>query len=342
MMSAILEVVKAGPYSTVQDSGRMGFLDYGVSPAGACDPVYHAIANLLVGNDPKSPVVEFTLKGDMYRVVSGCCTVGIAGDFAVFIDGEKRESWRSFTLEAGQTLEIGNATKGLRGYMSVAGALDIVPVLGSYSVHARSGIGPLSGNTFQPGDQLPIRVLKLLNDDAYAFDHQVLLPRSEVLRVVLGPQEHLFSEDAITSFLNSKFTVSQKCDRMGYHIGGVEIDYNREVPLISEGIALGSVQVLGQGQYIVPLMDRQTVGGYPKIATIIGSDVRNLLQAPPLATIRFSAISVAQARGIAKDRANFIKSLTRHIRPVGVYDLSSERLLSLNLVSGVFAEEQLS
>ena len=339
MTDVALQVEQAGPSSTLQDGGRFGYLARGVSPAGPFDRLLHAIANRLVGNDAGCAAIEFTLKGDTYRVQAERCRIAVTGDFDVRIDGEKAGAWRTHTLRRGQALAIGNCRPGLRGYLAVAGGFDLPQVLGSLSVHTRTGIGPLNGTVLKQGSVLPLKSPEPPRGPDLRIDPKQLPGMPPRLRVVLGPQQHYFSDEAIAAFLNTPFVLAAECDRMGFQVKGPDIPFRRDIPLISEGVALGSVQVLDKGLFIINLVDRQTVGGYPKIATVISSDIRALAQLRPGSTIQFEAVDIAQAQAIHQRERMFIGQLDSLFRPANAEDLTSEQLLEGNLISGVlFAE----
>lgn len=334
-MTAALRVIEAGPSSTIQDAGRYGFLRYGVSPAGPCDTLLHAIANRLVGNSTDTATIEFTLKGDRYEVAADSVQLAVAGDVTIEIDGQKKPSWRSYTLYEGQTLSVGYLTTGVRGYLAIAGGFDLAPQLGSLSIHVRTGIGPLGGMALKQSTMIPIKSGRAADVPEQEFDVSVLPEKVDDPRVVLGPQDQHFSAADMAQFMQSPFLLTPKCDRMGYQLSGPNIDYRRDIPLISEGIALGSIQVPGDGLFIVSMLDRQTAGGYPKIATVISPDIRHITQARPGATIHFKPIDIAEARAISRDYAALIRSLDDHLQPPG-RALSSEALLAKNLISGVY------
>ena len=336
-VTACLEVVDAGPASSFQDAGRFGFVSYGVAPAGPCDPLLHAIANGLVGNPADAATIEYTLRGDTYKVSASSCRIAIAGDFLIEIDGQRVDAWRAHTLYKGQTLSVLYASQGVRGYIAVAGGFALDPVLGSVSTHARSGIGPLGGGTLKSGDRVPLALSDVTPDGEMEFDRSALPALTSEVRVVLGPQVEHFSDADIDALRDGLFTVTPQSDRMGCRLDGPVINYRKDRPLISEGIALGSIQAPGEGLFIVALYDRQTVGGYPKIATAISADIREITQARQGARLRFRAIDVVEAQRHARTRKALIDSIRDHIRPVSVFDMSSERLLSLNLISGVYA-----
>jgi biotin-dependent carboxylase-like uncharacterized protein len=334
-MSGALVVARAGLSSTLQDRGRTGFVRYGVSMAGAFDPLFYAIANKLVGNGLGEAAIEVTLKGDEYEVDALSCRVAFAGDFAVMIDEKPAEPWRSHTLHAGQRFAVGAAKRGLRGYLSVAGGFDLQPVLGSCSVHTRTGIGPLGGRALAAGQRLPIRGTPAAGPDR-RFDTACLPAPRTTLRVVPGPQTHYFAAEDIGRFLASEFEVTRRCDRMGYQLSGPAIDYRKDIALISDGIALGSLQVLEQGVTIVTLVDRQTTGGYPKIATVITPDIRELAHIAPRTKIRFAPITVEDAQLLRRGfDAELPDRLDEYLADVASPIPTTERLLDSNLISGV-------
>ena len=337
-MRPALRVLSAGLSSTFQDTGRHGYVAFGVAPSGPCDPLLHAIANRLAGNDIGATTVEFTLKGDSYEMTGGSCRVAIAGDFNVEVDGQKVTPWRSYRLEAGQTIAIGHATRCVRGYLAVEGGFALNSVLGSQSVHTRTGIGPHHGRAIAAGDSL--RLLRGHAEKRFEvqFNHQSLPAPSDTLRVVWGPQDGHFTSEAREAFASSAFTITRKCDRMGYQLSGPVAQTRTDLPLISEGVALGSIQVPGDGLFIANLADRQTVGGYAKIATIIGPDIRALAQMRPGQTIRFRPIGIDDAATIGRDRRALIDNLGRSIRFAGTRIPDTEELLSSNLISGVYFE----
>ncbi|MBM3508610.1 MAG: biotin-dependent carboxyltransferase family protein [Alphaproteobacteria bacterium] len=335
-MNALI-VVKAGAHSTLQDRGRFGFLRYGVATAGAFDDLYLAIANRLVGNDPGAAAIEMTFTGDTLRVEAERCRVAFAGWFALAIDGEPAMPWQSYTLERGQTITVGDATHGLRGYLAVDGGFDVAPVLGSLAVHTRSRIGPLEGRTLRAGDRLPLKSPSPSPGPERRYDSGALPGAEAAVRVVAGPQDRYFSPADCAAFLAAEHVLTEKCDRMGYQIRGPAIDYRKDIPLISDGIALGSIQVLGGGLAIINLVDRQTTGGYPKIATVIGPDIRVLAQARPGQRLRFAAINIDQAAAVRRTDDARLATIDRDIEAVAAprAQFETERLLTINLIDGV-------
>lgn len=334
-MTPALEVIEAGPSSTLQDSGRFGYLASGVSPSGPCDRLLHAIANRLADNSPETAAIEFSLRGDRYRCRSPSCRIAVAGDFPVQIDGEPVRAFRSHVLREGQILSVGYGSRDLRGYLAVGGGFSLPPVLGSLSVHVRSGIGPMGGRAIASGDHLPLSLGEAPAEPDIEFDTATLPARTGVIRVVRGPQDSYFDEADLQSLMSANLTVTPQCDRMGYQLNGPQVDYRKDWPLISEGIPLGAVQVPGDGLFIIAMVDRQTVGGYPKAATVIGPDIRILAQAGPGAVLQMQDIGIAEAQTIGRERAAFIRNLDVNFRSIVGRHPTTEELMAANLISGV-------
>ncbi len=333
-MTAGLKVLSAGPLSMIQDGGRHGYQRYGVSVAGAFDPLRLAAANALVGNAAAEGGIELTMTGDTYEVAADSVRIALAGDFAVTIDGEPAAPWRSHTLGRGQVLKVGAAREGLRGYVAVAGGFDLVPQLGSVATHVRNRLGGLDGGKLKAGDLLPLRLAAAPAAADRALDPALLPRRNLTLRVVPGPQDGHFSPDQIATFLGGAWTIGRESDRMGCRLEGPVIGHAKGFNIISDGIPLGAVQVPGSGQPIILLPDRQTAGGYPKIACVIRPDIAVLAQARPGDVVRFQAVTAEAALAAHRAWRAAIAGLPALTGPAGG-DLDSERLLGLNLVGGM-------
>jgi biotin-dependent carboxylase-like uncharacterized protein len=333
-----------GPLATIQDRGRLGWQRYGVSPAGAADAVSLAVANLLVGNASGAAAIEVTLIGGIWQVDAASVRLALAGGgFALAIDGRPAPLHRSFTLAEGQILQIGAAPDAVRGYLAVAGGLRLAPMLGSLATHQRSGLGGMDGRAIGRDAALPlVHAAAPLGPDL-ALDPRDLPQRRQPVRVVLGPQDDQFAPEAIATFLGGTYEVTSAADRMGCRLAGPPIPHLRGHNIISDGIATGSIQVPGSAQPIVLLADRQTTGGYPKIATVISADLPVVGQLRPGDRLRFAQVSVAEAQMIARAAAAGLARLARRLRAVepwagqagGANHLDTGRLLGLNLIGGV-------
>ncbi|HSP25656.1 MAG TPA: biotin-dependent carboxyltransferase family protein [Saliniramus sp.] len=330
---AEIEILDCGAATTIQDAGRFGLQRFGVGPAGAMDRDSLAIANLLVGNDAGEAAIEFAGLGGRFRVASGEIRIALVGADAVLsVDGEPVAPFTSVTLRAGEGFSIGPTRSGMFTVLAIAGGLDIAPQLGSRSLHMRAGIGGYQGRGLRAGDMLPLRREKIDGDDLALIDPPQL--ESGPIRIVLGPQDDHFSQDGVATFLASTYKVSQQADRMGYRLSGPKVAHADGFNIVSDGIVTGAIQVPGSGEPIVLMADRQTTGGYPKIATIITADLARFAQMRPGSEVSFRAISVEDAIAAVRSHAARLASLRDNLRIAGSVDLSSERLLSLNLVGG--------
>lgn len=330
---AEIEVLDCGAGTTIQDLGRFGLQRFGVGPAGAMDRDALATANLLVGNDAGEAAIEFAGLGGRFRVGKGEIRVALVGAEAVLsAEGEPVAPYTSVTLRAGDSFSVGPTRSGMFATLAFAGGLDIATALGSRSLHMRAGIGGLNGRGLRRGDVIPLRRVKVEGDDLTLID--VPIGEGGAIRVVLGPQDDHFTPEGIATFLGSRYTISQQADRMGYRLNGPKIAHADDFNIVSDGIVTGSIQVPGSGEPIVLMADRQTTGGYPKIATIISTDLGRFAQMRPGAEVSFRAITLDEAIAVARAHARRMKALRDHLQVAGTVDLSSERLLSLNLVGG--------
>ncbi len=331
---AEIEVIDCGPATTIQDAGRYGLQRFGVGPAGAMDRDALTLANLLVGNDPDEAAIEFAGLGGRFRVKEGEIRIALAGaDAPLSVEGEPVAMHTSVTLHAGDAFSIGPSRNGMYAILAVAGGFDIEPMLGSRSLHRRSAIGGLDGKALQPGDTLPLRKAAPDGDDL-ALPDPPETARGPI-RVLRGPQDDHFTQAGLETFFDSAYTLSRQADRMGYRLNGPVIEHSDGFNIISDGIVTGAIQVPGSGEPIVLMADRQTTGGYPKIATIIGADLPRFAQLRPGDSVRFQAVTREEAIIAAREAARLRADLRNRLIIAGSMDLTSERLLALNLVGGM-------
>ena len=299
-----LYVLNPGLLTTLQDGGRTGFEDQGVPPSGALDELSFALANALVGNPAGTGALEFTLIGGEFRAGQGGCVIAVTGDMEVFIDDQPMPAYQCHVLRSGAVLKVGRALSGARGYLAVGGGFAARPVLGSVSTLMRGELGGFAGRALAKGDDLPLALPSQCLPLAARASAQRFLPQREqrALRVVLGPQQAHFSEHEIGRFLKEPFQVSSQSDRMGYRMTGPVIGHLKGFNIVSDAISTGSVQIPGSGQPIIAMHDRQTTGGYPKIATVIRADLARLGQLKPGDWVTFSQVSVEQAEDLWCER----------------------------------------
>lgn len=337
-MKAALRVLSAGPGSTLQDAGRHGYLRYGVTPAGPMDALAHATANLAAGNPPGAAAIEISVGGIELTIEGAPLGVAlVGGEFSVSLDDRPLAPAVSLTLEPGAVFKVRAGRSGAWCYLAVGGRFDIAPVLGSLSTHSRSGLGGINGRPIAAGDRLPIDAERVPAGAPKIVAAPWLDRPTGVIRAVLGPQDDYFAEDQIASFLAGPWLVSATADRMGYYLDGPLLKHSRGYNIVSDGIAMGAIQVPGDGRPVVLMADRQPTGGYPKIATVIGPDIGCLAQARPGTAFRFKAISVAEAVAARQTEAAV---LARPIifEPIIRTDFSPEFLLSVNLIDGVIGQ----
>jgi biotin-dependent carboxylase-like uncharacterized protein len=299
-----LEVIAPGPHTTVQDLGRTGFQAIGVPTSGALDRVSLRLANALVGNAPGAPVLEMLVQGPTLRVLAHSVRVALVGcatEIEIRSQAARRvPAGRSARVERGDILRIGMLGNSVCACLAIEGGLDVPQVLGSASTYVRAGFGGLHGRRLRAGDAVPLRLAHVEARAERALAHDLDFGFEEPIRVVMGPQADYFGPQAIETFLSSTYTVSPQADRMGYRLEGPALVHSRGYDIVSDGIVTGSVQVPGSGRPIVLMVDNQTTGGYPKIATVISADVPLVARRKPGRTIRFAAVEVEEAESLRK------------------------------------------
>lgn len=301
----MISVVKAGLLSTVQDEGRPGYLAFGVPLAGAIDADSYALANLLAGNPRGAAAVEMTLLGGTFRFDEGGYVAIAGADMQAALDGDRVAPGSAFPVPRGGVLAFSSALDGCRAYLAVRGGIDVPPFLGSRSTYTRAAVGGLGGRALVARDDLPVgpapappppRALR--GGDLPRRSHEI------TLRVLLGPQDDRFAPEGLAAFLGSAYSVTNRNDRMGYRLEGPAIRHRDGPDIVSDALLPGAVQVPGSGVPIVMMADAHTVGGYAKIACVIGADLPLLAQARRGDTVRFSRCSPAEAvRALRRARA---------------------------------------
>ena len=293
-----ITVLNPGLMTTVQDQGRIGYQQFGVSVSGVMDPRSAALANILVGNDEKEAVLECTMMGPHLQFNETNCIAITGGDLMPTIDGKPVPNYTAIKVEAGQVLKFTMPKTGCRAFIAFAGGLDIPEVMGSRSTYMKAKIGGVEGRKLAKDDVIGFRApkaeLKNMNFRSMASE---FVPRKEyTVRVVLGPQDDYFTDAGIQTFLSEVYSVTAEFDRMGCRLEGAVIQHKEGGDIISDGIAFGAIQVPSSGKPIIMLGDRQTTGGYTKIANVISVDFRILAQLKQGDKVRFEQVSVKFAQ----------------------------------------------
>jgi biotin-dependent carboxylase-like uncharacterized protein len=321
-MSPALRVLAPGLLTTVQDLGRPGFQHLGIPVSGALDPTSLQAANILVGNPPKAAVLEIAYLGPTIAVDAQdvrLAVVGAEATLEVLSDvsasaGKLIESCRSLVLRRGEILRIGALSKGSVLYLAVEGEFELPSVLGSYATCLRGGFGGWYGRALAPGDRLPLRMSRASERCEFCLQDFALKAPAR-FRTILGPQAEYFSEISTRRFFDSEYTVCGS-DRMGMLLRGRRIEHQYGFDIISDATATGCVQVPGNGQPIVLLADRQTTGGYPKIATVISADLPALGRIAVGAKISFECVTLEFARQARRKYIEEIREIPGKVRPL--------------------------
>ena len=296
----VLRVLACGPATTIQDGGRRGWARLGIAPAGAMDIRALRSANALVGNSPGAAAVEFAFVGGRLRAEGGAARVAVCGAEALLqLDGAPVAMHTSFVVEDGQTLSVGRTERGVYVMLAVEGGFALAPALGSMSCDRRAGLAGLAGRPLAGGDLLPLAQCAPSVRQDYAIAAVDMAP-NQAIRVVIGPQHDYFGRHGVERLLSAAFEVSHHIDRMAYKLEGAGITRVRHDDMISDATLPGSVQIPPDGAPLVLMADRQTIGGYPKIATVVSCDLGVLAQRWPGAPVRFEAVTAAAAQDLAR------------------------------------------
>ena len=320
----------AGPLVTFQDIGRPGNMRYGVSASGPMDIVSFEAANAVLGNETKQTAIEISLGGLILQCHEGSITLAITGgDFLIEYQGQKISSWTVLTIQKGERLSIRAGKSGSWAYLAFSGKLNVKDWLKSNSTHSTSGFG---GGVLKTGQKF---TLTDASNQANRIG-PILKPSfntNDLIHAVLGPQDQYFINTAIEIFSDSIFKVSDNYDRMGMQLNGPKLELKSALSIPSEPVVKGSIQVSGDGIPTILLADHQTTGGYPKIATVISSDINRLVQFRSNQSVEFMLINSNEA--LQKTR-KFLDMKEKYLQKISTSRGTLEqRLMSENLIGGV-------
>lgn len=313
-----LKIIKPGFLTTIQDRGRFHYQKWGIPPSGVMDEYALRVGNILVGNEEGEGGLEITYQGPVIEFLAPGLAALTGADLGAMLNGHSCEPWESFRVKEGDILQFSGSRNGYRAYFTAAGGIAVPTVMGSTSTYLRGNIGGINGRVLREGDILDSKLLekdRAAAEKATPPEYRNIPVDSQVVRVVLGPQDDAFCAEGIETFLYSEYRVTHESDRMGYRLEGPRIQHKSGADIISDGIAMGSIQVPGDGMPIVLMADRQTTGGYAKIATVITPDLWKIAQAKPGDSLRFSSVSWGQANEICREYENKIKLLPERLLP---------------------------
>lgn len=323
-----IDVIKAGALSLFQDNGRYGFQKLGVPVCGPMDANAHRLANLLVGNPDSMATLEITLLGPTLRFTRAACIAITGAHLGARLNDEPLAINRPYIVRADDVIRFSNPVSGCRAYLAVHGGFGLIPVLNSCSTYLKGQLGGHHGKALRAGDRIELNthldgssgVLGAMQDSLWDIriylSAALGLNKKNILRVIKGPQWPIFTVESVTDFLTERFQISLQSDRMGYRIHGPALKVARAQQMLSEAVAFGAIQVPHGGDPIVIMADRQTMGGYPKIAYIASVDLPPLAQSRPHEEIRFKLISLEQAQQLDLERERAFEELAVNLRPI--------------------------
>jgi len=335
-----LRVLDAGLGNTVQDLERVGKRHWGVAVAGVLDRTWAVAANALLGNVEGAAVLELRWLGPRLRAEGCAVRVAIVGGVTATVEricgpAQPLPGWCTVTLQPGDVLRLG-AVQGL-AYVALPGGVDVPPVLGSRATHERTGMGGLAGRPLQVGDRLPCAAA---TPDTQEFERRgsPLWDDGSPIRVIFGPQDDHFRPEALALLCRTGWRVTPERDRMGMRLSGPALAHRTPVhaDIVSDGVAPGAIQVPASGMPIVLLADAQTVGGYPKIATVIRADLGRLARWSSERPLHFTAVTLAQAHAALRAQNEALQRWVQALQrwhPPGYLDVP--RLYESNLISGM-------
>ena len=289
----MLSVIKPGIFTTVQDAGRFGFQQYGVIVSGTMDQVAFRIGNALL-NQRNKAALEMTLIGGVFQFTKQTTIVLTGGQMYAKLNNMPIPMYQAVPVKEGDLLNCGAIQNGIRSYLCIAGGFFVEEVLNSRSTYLRAKIGGYHGRRLQAGDCICYED-SLSNRTTFQYDASTFYTK-EPIRIIKGTEWHQFSLEQQSAFLQQRFTISIESDRMGYRLQGQQpISIKTPFQILSEAVTFGTVQLPPSGEPIVLMADRQTTGGYPKIAQVITADLHRLAQLGPEQTVQFKLVTIEQA-----------------------------------------------
>jgi biotin-dependent carboxylase-like uncharacterized protein len=305
----MIEVVKPGLSTTVQDAGREGYYDVGIPPSGALDQFSLAAANLLVGNPEGAAALEIAYLGPELRFGDAAVVAVTGAELAPRVDGDERPLWEAFEVPAGAVLSFAHLRGGARAYVAVGGGIDVPELLGSRSTYALGSLGGLEGRALAAGDSLPVGASRGRAGGSVPEALRPAFGNELEIRVVMGLYDHLLADDTFTA---SEWALTPTADRVGFRYKGPRIPLvEREQPfgagsdpsnIVDAPYPIGSIQIPGGVEPIVLHRDAVSGGGYAMIATVISADMDKVAQSAPGARTRFAPVTLQDALAARAER----------------------------------------
>ncbi len=315
-----IKVLQAGALTTIQDLGRVGYQKFGIPVTGVMDEYSFRLANILVGNDEGEAALEMTLMGPKLQFGADTVFAITGADLSPTLDGKKVPMFTSVLAKKDSVLSFGMCKKGMRAYLAFAGAIDVPAPNGSKSTFMKSKIGGFEGRKLEKDDELFVDGRTAESGLTVSREFYTDIKKELSLRVVLGPQEDYFTDQGIQTFSSKEgYTITEQSDRMGVRLDGAKIEHKETADIISDAAVIGSIQVPASGTPIILMADRQTTGGYTKIATVIKEDIAKLAQIAPQSKVFFDIVSIEEAQELYRsfyDKLAKAKASLGKVEPV--------------------------
>lgn len=319
MNNKSIEILESGMLSSIQDTGRYRYQKFGVPVSGAMDNFALRAANVLIGNDMNSAGIEMTVVGPSIRFNSAALISITGGDLSIKLNGRTVDRWTAINVDEGSVMTSDGVQDGMRAYLAINGGIDVPLIMGSRSTYIPASFGGYKGRALKTGDLLSVGKLnpatvheeRRLPEDLEPVNYG----HSHIIRVVLGPQNDRFTSSAINTFLDSRYVVSNNCDRTGYRLSGPHLQHETGPDIISDGTQIGNIQVPADGNPIILMSDRGPTGGYAKIGTVISTDIGLVAQSRPGDNIVFRQVSVKEAELAFIQQESVLYSMDRNLFP---------------------------
>ena len=304
MTDTYFEILRPGINTTIQDTGRNHLYHIGITISGAIDQRNYKLSNLLTDNTLSEAVIEFAYQGPLLKLNNGKINFAVTGDVFFNIirnNGEIEEGkcYQNYILNDGEQIDIISTKKSIYGYLSVSGGFELEEVWKSFSINTKAQIGPNNGKKYSINQKIFIKKSVLENTKYRKVDYKNSY--NNIVRVVKGTNFDYFSDKAKDIFFKEEFFVTRLADRMGMRLDGPNLENSVNTNIKSEGLIRGIIQVPADGKPIILLSDHGTIGGYPKIATVISADLDKVAQLTPGVKIQFEEVSLEEAEKLFKD-----------------------------------------
>ena len=314
-----MHVIFPGPRTTVQDEGRYGYQNMGFTPGGFMDRDASRMANVLVGNEEGEALLEFCLVGPILCFDEQVNLSVCGGDFSLEVGEKVYPACQAVHVPSGVRVRALTGQAGVYGSLAISGGLAIPKVMGSYSTLLRCQLGGYQGRTLLAGDIIPLRSPEKGREDlswrrGIGSEKEKKESEGVVIRVIPGPQEERFTQRGMETFYGSRYIITGQSDRMGYRLSGPLVEAKEGYDILSDGIAMGSIQISGNGEPIVMMADRQTTGGYAKIANVISADLPLFAQLRPGQGVEFVPVSVQEAQRVLREKEEGFREFVRLLR----------------------------